>query len=163
MSRDSSSKPRRCAIIGPWTLIEDGNSVTLMHDLGPNFTTNDRDGDSGQVLCRFINDLIDTYVNASEIRGQIGEFVIDMLIFCPKCGTHHVDKPDGEWTNPPHKSHLCHACGHIWRISDTCTNGVAGLTTRGQRDGSPVPVPKCIGDTYLRYAGLGRAHDPKDR
>jgi len=77
---------------------------------------------------------------------------IDMLLFCPQCGLQHVDArdPDGHtsveisgretrWENPPHRSHLCHGCGHIWRPCDRETNGVASLTTQGKADGSPVP------------------------
>lgn len=52
---------------------------------------------------------------------------IDMVLYCPKCGEQHIDAPiycdhvrrsctdvgcSGPWTNPPHKSHLCHGCGH---------------------------------------------------
>ena len=39
-----------------------------------------------------------------------------------------------EWTNPPHKSHLCHCCGTIWRPSDVPTNGVASIKTKGKAD-----------------------------
>lgn len=76
---------------------------------------------------------------------------IDMILFCPMCGVQHVDAPEhhdvvvGEedriavdtmtgLDNPPHKSHLCHECGCIWRPADVCTNGVASILTRGERD-----------------------------
>lgn len=71
---------------------------------------------------------------------------IDMMLFCPQCGLQHVDAPethdsvsvDGHgwvpWTNPPHKSHLCHRCGHIWRPADVPTNGVLETKTRGAHD-----------------------------
>src|SRR5262249_48664869 len=58
---------------------------------------------------------------------------IDMVLYCPKCNTQHIDAPERDlamdfavvagftelspgyrpWTNPPHKSHLCQnkACG----------------------------------------------------
>lgn len=47
------------------------------------------------------------------------------------------------WTNPPHRSHLCHSCGFVWRPADVPTNGVAAITTKG-KDDSPVlpPVPR---------------------
>ncbi|MBR8409787.1 hypothetical protein [Burkholderia cenocepacia] len=81
---------------------------------------------------------------------------IDMLLFCPKCGEQHVDAPEKPyladtghntsvniaWTNPPHRSHLCHACGTIWRPADVPTNGVAFIQTRGKADtwdGKPEP------------------------
>lgn len=78
---------------------------------------------------------------------------IDMLLFCPKCGVQHVDAPEkaseghpvlyaNAWTNSPHRSHLCHACGTIWRPADVPTNGVAAIQTRGKADtwdGEPEP------------------------
>lgn len=73
---------------------------------------------------------------------------IDMVLYCPKCGVQHIDAPDLNhdphyegaliWTNPPHKSHLCHGCGHIWRPSDTPTNGVASCASGKDADTKPV-------------------------
>lgn len=84
---------------------------------------------------------------------------IDMVLYCPKCGTQHVDAPmtDAEysnyifeskwvevggspperWTNPPHKSHLCAGCGHVWRPSDTPTNGIASCESGKDADTIP--------------------------
>lgn len=62
---------------------------------------------------------------------------IDMVLHCPKCGMQHIDVPDGDWTNPPHKSHLCHGCAHVWRPADVLTNGVVAVTTAGSKD-SPI-------------------------
>lgn len=92
---------------------------------------------------------------------------INMVLHCPNCGMQHIDAPspqavvlqergitctfDGErgltwsdgvvrdypWANPPHKSHLCHGCGHIWRPADVPTNGVAAVKTKG-KDDSPL-------------------------
>lgn len=80
---------------------------------------------------------------------------IDMLLFCPKCHKQHVDAPEKSewvddsdplaamaqvldtkevWDNPPHKSHLCHACGTIWRPADVPTNGVFNINTKGKDD-----------------------------
>lgn len=73
---------------------------------------------------------------------------IDMVLHCPKCGLQHIDAPEpGNWSfevggkqqrqtwdNPPHKSHLCHGCGHIWRPADVPTNGVLAVKTRGKND-----------------------------
>jgi len=73
---------------------------------------------------------------------------IDMVLHCPACGLQHIDAPEADgqvpfgeerWTNPPHHSHLCHGCGHIWRPADVPTNGVAAIKTRGQND-SPSPA-----------------------
>jgi len=78
---------------------------------------------------------------------------IDMVLHCPACGQQHIDAPEfnsqrrdafpsstGEddpalsWTNPPHRSHLCHGCGHIWRPADVPTNGVQEIKTKGSAD-----------------------------
>lgn len=86
---------------------------------------------------------------------------IDMVLFCPNCGMQHIDEPEDEidmqcntnrvvgtmWTNPPHRSHLCHGCGHIWRPADVPTNGVQAIQTRGKADSGPskftiLPTPK---------------------
>jgi hypothetical protein len=73
---------------------------------------------------------------------------VDMILHCPKCGTQHIDKPfkpvpgDGEeWTNRPHRSHLCHVCGCIWRPADVPTNGVASIQTSGKDDTWFMSVP----------------------
>lgn len=70
---------------------------------------------------------------------------IDMVLFCPKCCTQHIDMPEpqpepGEWTNPPHRSHLCSHCGHIWRPADVPTNGVLFVQTKG-KDDAPLHSP----------------------
>lgn len=77
---------------------------------------------------------------------------IDMLLHCPNCGMQHIDEPwkpgqpltneqitggEAVWTNPPHRSHLCHGCGHIWRPADVPTNGVAEIKTKGKDDSPP--------------------------
>jgi hypothetical protein len=78
---------------------------------------------------------------------------IPMLLFCPKCNTQHIDmpeyhyeadasiglqiKPVVDWTNPPHRSHLCHKCGTIWRPADVATTGVKTIETRGKADTWP--------------------------
>lgn len=77
---------------------------------------------------------------------------IDMVLHCPVCGLQHIDEPEHEreeeiylgdqvvdsvivsWDNPPHRSHLCHGCGHIWRPADVLTNGVAAVKTKGKAD-----------------------------
>jgi hypothetical protein len=74
---------------------------------------------------------------------------IDMVLHCPACHAQHIDAPSFKaradkygaemdvWTNPPHRSHLCHACGHIWRPADVPTNGVRAVQTKGKKD-SPI-------------------------
>jgi hypothetical protein len=91
---------------------------------------------------------------------------IDIVLHCPKCALQHIDAPEpeqeltgtqhevidgrltatpytyrgrpaGAWTNPPHKSHLCAGCGHVWRPSDHPTNGV--LRTVSGKDSDTAP------------------------
>lgn len=98
-----------------------------------------------------------TRVSANVVTPTVGQKPINMILFCPRCGTQHVDAAEDEtsfrhrmevfglvaepqdgfptrWTNPPHKSHLCHQCGAVWRPADVPTNGVAQIKTRGERD-----------------------------
>ena len=86
---------------------------------------------------------------------------IDMVLHCPKCGQQHIDSSEGRvlygnepiddqfytpvWSNPPHRSHLCHGCGHIWRPADVPTNGVAAVKTQGKAD-SPIVHAQASGD-----------------
>jgi hypothetical protein len=83
--------------------------------------------------------------NASCCKNAAAQPPIDMVLHCPKCGLRHVDEAEGEgdeattqrldvWRNPPHRSHLCHGCGHIWRPADVPTNGVAAIKTHGTND-----------------------------
>jgi predicted RNA-binding Zn-ribbon protein involved in translation (DUF1610 family) len=83
---------------------------------------------------------------------------IDMILHCPNCGLQHIDAPEDErdepihegdqvtdtvvvgWDNPPHRSHLCHGCGHIWRPADVPTNGVEYITTKGKNDSPEMGV-----------------------
>lgn len=58
---------------------------------------------------------------------------------CAGCGCHRSEHV--HWTNPPHKSHLCHGCGTIWRPADVPTNGVATVQTRGKADTWPMEPP----------------------
>lgn len=84
---------------------------------------------------------------ASELKSHTQQTMvdfakpIDMVLFCPFCGTQHIDQPDDAhgWNNPPHRSHLCATCGHIWRPADVPTNGVLRVS-RGKSD-SPIITP----------------------
>jgi len=89
---------------------------------------------------------------------DLGNIVVDIILFCPCCGVQHIDAPDGEetvleklarneqpWTNPPHRSHLCGQCGYTWRPSDVHTNGVASIRSKGVRDSGPVVLPRSEG------------------
>lgn len=98
---------------------------------------------------------------ARRILAGLNPKPLDMILHCPACGMQHIDKDNSqdlrieaaergidregdrecdrwieerEWTNPPHRSHLCAGCGHIWRPADVPTNGVASIQTRGKED-----------------------------
>lgn len=84
---------------------------------------------------------------------------IDMVLHCPNCSVQHIDAPEellqhemmtapefAPWNNPPHRSHLCHSCGHIWRPADVPTNGVAAVKTKG-KDDSPISTKFLDTDT----------------
>lgn len=81
---------------------------------------------------------------------------LPMILHCPDCGEQHIDAPDDEsgWSNPPHKSHLCHACGTIWRPADVPTEGVSDIETRGKRDTWPRDVePTFSASAPVRFRG----------
>lgn len=98
------------------------------------------------------------------------EAPIDMLLFCPKCGAQHIDAPEGRvlwgdepiteqsytllWNNPPHRSHLCHACGNIWRPADVPTNGVKAIQTKGKADTWDFTHPAASPDSLRRDAWI---------
>ncbi len=95
----------------------------------------------------------------AKMRVKVTE-PIPMILYCPNCFRQHIDKPepcyhcgnpdrDGcglmdagyrciKWDNPPHRSHLCAHCGHIWRPADVCTTGVERIETKGKND-NPLP------------------------
>ncbi|WP_208455243.1 DUF3850 domain-containing protein [Burkholderia gladioli] len=92
-----------------------------------------------------LGDVLLDILNSSPVELAANPKPIPMLLFCPRCGTQHIDAPedaecDGEvvhsagWSNPPHRSHLCHACGCIWRPADVATVGVASIKTHGKAD-----------------------------
>lgn len=79
---------------------------------------------------------------------------VNMVLPCPRCGELHIDAPEVTndpgrmsadaldagaveeevWSNPPHRSHLCHTCGLVWRPADVPTNGVDHVRTSGKND-----------------------------
>lgn len=79
------------------------------------------------------------------------ETPIDIILYCPQCHAQHIDMPESAailhelvsmpefepWDNPPHRSHLCHNCGYIWRPADVPTNGVKEIKTKGKNDTPP--------------------------
>ena len=105
---------------------------------------------------------------------------IDMILYCPSCGMQHIDAPEPAiehelctqpefpaWDNPPHRSHLCHGCGHIWRPADVPTNGVAKIQTKGRHDsplgGCAAPQPEPVaGWKWLRDTTHDERSWPED-
>lgn len=101
---------------------------------------------------------------------------IDMVLHCPECGVQHIDAPEetdpatwtaekyGNWTNPPHRSHLCSACGLVWRPANVPTNGVKAIKTKGKLDD---PIGPRHMETLLNgqvedfFEGLGASDDVK--
>jgi hypothetical protein len=104
-----------------------------------------------------------TYHHLSTLQALIAA-PIPMILFCPACGTQHIDRDQAEWietyhsgadreyikhrawVNKPHKSHLClkldGGCGHIWRPADVPTEGVAEIATKGADDHDPIRQSK---------------------
>jgi hypothetical protein len=95
-----------------------------------------------------LRDIAIEFGESAQLRERIAAVVvpllqappIDMILHCPNCRLPHVDEPDQrtpDWKNPPHRSHLCHGCRHVWRPADVPTNGVKAIQTRGSND-SPI-------------------------
>ena len=74
------------------------------------------------------------------IRAKLAE-PIPMVLHCPVCHDQHIDAPEpgNGWNNPPHKSHLCHTCGTIWRPASVPTTGVVNVSM-GSKDNWPYSV-----------------------
>lgn len=89
----------------------------------------------------------DLYTDADQNRPRAvcdgnGQVVLDL---CKRCGRGESELVEPCWTNPPHRSHLCHGCGTIWRPADVATNGVAAAQTRGTNDTWPALPAKAEG------------------
>lgn len=56
-----------------------------------------------------------------------GEVPVPMVLRCPVCNGQHIDEANRAigWLNPPHRTHLCNFCGHLWCPFDYHTEGVA--------------------------------------
>jgi hypothetical protein len=79
---------------------------------------------------------------------------VPMILFCPRCGGRHIDKPDParDWINPPHRTHYCGFCEFHWRPADIATVGVDTLETRGRLDGTLPTVAGVIARGALEDA-----------
>lgn len=97
--------------------------------------TFERDGELS--IDKWNRDVPMTFVGPLERKNQKP---IDMVLYCPRCHTKHVDAPEpGQvwasdasteyvaWTNPPHKTHRCKHCQYEWRPAHVPTNGVEEL------------------------------------
>ena len=69
------------------------------------------------------------FVHAVNAADAFRETPTPMILHCTVCGVQHIDKPEPDkgWTNPPHRTHLCHACGNLWRPQPWATVGVESL------------------------------------
>ena len=50
------------------------------------------------------------------------EAPIPMLLFCPTCGSRHLD--EGDFATKVHHTHACQGCGMVWRPAVVPTVGV---------------------------------------
>lgn len=104
---------------------------------------------------RLVQAYAKSYARGVAAKGkEVPAVPIDMILYCPACGTQHIDATEFEhrtdlagtldvaWTNPPHRSHLCAGCGHIWRPADVPTNGVATIATKGKADSAPASTER---------------------
>lgn len=104
-------------------------------------------GDDGE-----LHDAIHDILRVDTPTASHSDVPIPMILHCPSCGMQHIDAPEthhldieldragmgdsysASWNNPPHRSHLCHGCGTIWRPADVPTVGVASIKTKGKED-----------------------------
>ncbi len=63
---------------------------------------------------------------------------VPMLLACPACDVKHVD--EDEWATRPHRTHLCGACGALFRPALVPTIGVAALVEPNVVDAAPSRV-----------------------
>lgn len=93
-------------------------------------------------VLRHARNLLRALATRAEYSGPV-----NMIIFCPACGAQHIDAPNlaTGWTNPPHRSHLCHDCGNVWRHCDVLTNGVKSIISKGEKDAVPIVLPRRAG------------------
>jgi hypothetical protein len=91
-----------------------------------------------------INDAGDAHSDRAALLATLDAMTapIDMVLFCPKCGYQHIDEPSPDWSNPPHRTHMCLNCDYLWRPADVPTNGVKAIKTKGKADSPPVKNPQ---------------------
>lgn len=74
---------------------------------------------------------IGTIARLSSGTGFVEAFFSDLSL---PAGQFAVNERDLKWPNEPHRSHLCHGCGTIWRPADVPTTGVKAISTKGKAD-----------------------------
>ena len=111
-------------------------------------------------------ELADDITTALQAARRESMEAIPMVLYCPECGEQHIDEATEGWDNPPHRSHLCHACKCIWRPADVPTTGVHGIETVGQadtwsvhRDATPAAIRTQAADDKATIERLTRERD----
>jgi len=62
---------------------------------------------------------------------------IPMLLWCPFCGTRHID--EGKFAHKSHHTHACQGCGGVWRPAIIATVGVQFLPGFKNEEAPPLP------------------------
>lgn len=104
-------------------------AMYLCDDLGPAAASTRED-------LKLLHSVGENAVNLAELVRVLAPHVtspVPMLLACSVCDAKHVD--EGEWATRPHRTHLCHACGALFRPALVPTVGVAALA-----DGSTSPT-----------------------
>jgi predicted RNA-binding Zn-ribbon protein involved in translation (DUF1610 family) len=71
------------------------------------------------------------WFHESRVRGLIEHVAylesrsIDMLLWCPSCGSRHID--EDKFATTSHHTHACQKCGMVWRPAVDPTRGVRFL------------------------------------
>lgn len=60
-----------------------------------------------------------------KVMPEQAQAPIPMLLWCPECGTRHIDT--GEFEDKVHHTHACQSCGMVWRPAIVPTRGVEFL------------------------------------
>lgn len=73
-----------------------------------------------------VSDLTERAEATEAKLARLREARVPCLLDCPECGQPHIDaaQPEKSWTNPPHRTHECQHCGHLWRPFEVATDGI---------------------------------------
>lgn len=77
-------------------------------------------------LIDLYQELLDAVVYLRQVIEE-KDTPIPMLLRCPNCHEPHIDQAEGDWTNPPHRTHLCAGCKRTWQPALVNTTGVLTL------------------------------------